>query len=67
VGVALSAKSSANSRWFSNTSSSYYVKNVSKSFSPWKLGGSLISMPTHLTVQSILAHLHVDTLCTLSC
>jgi hypothetical protein len=65
VGVTLSAKSSANSHWFSNTLSSYCVKNVSKSFSPWKLGGSLISMPTHLTAWSILAHLHVDTSCSL--
>jgi hypothetical protein len=65
--VALNAKSSADNRWFSNTSSSYCVKNVSKSFSPWKLGGSLIFVPTHLTARSILAHLHVDTSCNLCC
>jgi hypothetical protein len=67
AGVALSDNSSDNSRWFSNTSSSYCVKNVSKSFGPWKLGGSLIYVPTHLTAWSILAHLLVDTLCSLYC
>jgi hypothetical protein len=67
AGVALSAKSSVNSCWFSNTSSSYCVKNVSKSFSLWKLGGSLISVPTHLTVRSILAQIRVDTSCSLCC
>ena len=65
AGVALSAKSSTNSRWFSNTLSSYCVKNVSKSFSPWKMGGSLIFVPTHISVWSSLAHLHVDTSCSL--
>jgi hypothetical protein len=60
AGVALSAKSSANNLWLSNTMSLYCVKNVSKSFIPWKLGGSLIFVPTHLTAQSILAHLLVD-------
>jgi hypothetical protein len=63
--VAFSAKSSANSLWFSNNTSSYCVKNVSKSFSPWKLGGSLIYVPTHLTARSILEHLLVDTSCSL--
>jgi hypothetical protein len=67
VGVALSAKSSASSRWFSNNSSSYCVKNVSKSFSPWILGGSFICMPTHHTAWSILAHLLMDTSCSLCC
>ena len=67
VGVALSAISNARSLWFSNTSSSYCVKNVSKPFSLWKLGGSLIYVPTHLTERSILAHIRVDTLCSLCC
>jgi hypothetical protein len=67
AGVDLSANSSANSLWFSNTVSSYCVKNFSKLFSPWKLGGSLIFVPTHLTAQSILAHLRVDTSCSLYC
>jgi hypothetical protein len=66
-GVALTAKSSDNNRWLSNTSSSYCVKNVSKSFSPWKLGDSLIFVPTHLTTRSILSHLRVDTSCSLYC
>jgi hypothetical protein len=65
VGVALSAISSANSLWFSTTLSSYYAKNVSKSFIPWKLGGSLIFVPTHLTVWSILAHVLMETSCNL--
>jgi hypothetical protein len=63
--VDLSARSSANSLRFSKTSSSYCAKNVSKSFTPWKLGGSLISVPTHLTVRSIHAHILVDTSCSL--
>jgi hypothetical protein len=67
AGMALSAKSSADSHWFSNSSSLYCVKNVSKSFSPWKQGGSLISVPAHLTARSIIAHLHVDTSCSLCC
>jgi hypothetical protein len=58
---------SASSLWFSNTSSSYCVKNVSKSISPWKQCGSLISIPIHRTVQSILAHFFVDTSCSLCC
>jgi hypothetical protein len=65
VGVALSDKSSANIHYFSNTSSSYCVKNVSKSFSLWKLGGSLIYVPTHLTARSMLSHIRVDTSCSL--
>jgi hypothetical protein len=65
--VAFSDKSSASNLWFSNTLSSYCVKKVSKSFRPWKLGGSLISMPTHLTAQSILAHILMDTSCSLCC
>jgi hypothetical protein len=67
VGVALSAKSSVNCHWFSNTSSLYCVKNVSKSFSPWKLGGYLIYVPAHLTARSILTHIHMDTSCSLCC
>jgi hypothetical protein len=67
AGVALSVKSSDNSLCFSNIASSYCVKNVSKSFSPWKLGGSLIFVPTHLTARSILAHLLMDTSCSLCC
>ena len=65
AGVALSSKSSASSLWFCNTSSSYCVKNVSKSFSPCKLGVSPIYMPNHLTAWSILAHLLVETSCSL--
>jgi hypothetical protein len=45
--------------------SSYYVKNVSKSFIPWKLGGSLIYVPTHLSAWSIRAHLVIYTSCSL--
>jgi hypothetical protein len=67
VGVALSDNSSASSLWFSNTSSSYCVKNVSKSLSPWKLGGSMIFMPIHHTVWSILGYLLMDTSCSLYC
>jgi hypothetical protein len=67
LGVALTAKSSDNSHWLSYTSSSYCVKNVSKSFSLWKLGDSLIFVPMHLTTRSILAYLHVDTSCSLYC
>jgi hypothetical protein len=40
TGVALSANFSASGLWFSNTLSSYCVKNVYKSFSLCKLGGS---------------------------
>jgi hypothetical protein len=49
------------------TLSSYCVKNVSKSFIPWKLGGSLTFVPTHHTARSILAHLLVETSCSLCC
>jgi hypothetical protein len=66
-GVALSARSSDNNLWFSNTSYSYCDNNVSKSFTPWKLGGSLIFVPTHLTAWSIHAHLLIDTSCSLCC
>ena len=67
AGVALSVISSARSLCFSNTSSSYCVKNSSISFTPWKIGGSLISIPIHLTMRSILAHLVVETSCSLCC
>jgi hypothetical protein len=66
-GVAFNAISSVKSVWFSNTSFSYYAKNFSRSFTPWKLGGLIISIPTHLTVQSILSHLLVETSCSHCC
>jgi hypothetical protein len=65
--VALSAISSAKSLKFSNTSSSHYAKNTSRSFTLWKLGGSLSSVSTHLTARSILAHILVETSCSLCC
>jgi hypothetical protein len=52
---------------FSQNSSSYCAKNTSRSFITWKLGGSLISVPTHLTVWSIHAHLLMETSCSLCC
>jgi hypothetical protein len=67
AGVSLSAISRAKRLIFYNTSSLYRVKNDSKSFTPWKLGGSLISLPTHITVRSILVHLLVETSCNLCC
>jgi hypothetical protein len=65
--VSFSSISNAKSLLFSNTSSLYCVNNVSNSFTPWKLGGSLISVPTHLTARSILAHIVVDTFLNLYC
>jgi hypothetical protein len=63
VGVSLSVISRAKILLFYNTSSSYHVNNPSKSFTPWKLGGKIISVPTHLIARSILAHLLVETSC----
>jgi hypothetical protein len=63
VGVSLSEMSRDKNLWMSNTSSSYLIRNSSKSLIPWKLGGSLISIPTHLTAWSIHAHLLVETSC----
>jgi hypothetical protein len=65
--VSLSVLSKDRSLSFSNTSPLYHVKNASKSFNPWKLGGSLISVPTHVTTRSILAHILVETSCNLYC
>jgi hypothetical protein len=67
AGVDLSAISRDSSLWFSKTTSTYCAKNVSKSFTSWKLDASLIFVPTHLMTRSILAHLLVDTSCNLCC